>query len=952
MLIKFSMKRISILLLFFSLILFQAHAQKGTLRGQVTDAKTQETLIGVTVALLNPADASIVTGAITDFDGNYNIMADPGSYLLRFSFVSYDTAFREIGLTAGATIENNIELGEANISLAGFTVTAKINRSSENVLLMDQKKATGITQSVGAKELSRKGAGDAAAGVKKVAGVSMMGSKQLFVRGLGDRYNAAQLNGLPIASPDPSKKIIKLDIFQSDVIKYLKVHKAYSVRNYADYTGALIDINTLDYPEDPFMAFGLGAKYNTNSTGKDFMRIDAKGMRFFGFDVNERKDLTPKEYWIADKLTQKIGPNFNYASYGFTDNAAMPALDFGISGGKLFQLNEKRKLGAMFNISFNNDYEYHPDVLDIQVNKQNIKDGNFVSQKYSYNSYFTSLASLTYEHNDKNTIKYNFLYLNNGQDAYTDKTGTRPDWASGEKTAVIRNAQYINYRLLTNQLGGKHKIGKQMEIDWNGSFQIVDYNVPDRREVVYINQRTDTPDKYVYMTLNNGNDTKRIIVEQNSDEINLSLNFKYKLDEEGKKGEIVVGGQGRQTTVDYRSYYYGYKFNTMAGNVTGLVDLDNPDAYFTTEDQVSGDDYYYLDRIVNNSKDNMGYDGKSHVYGAYADFVYNFNEKFSLNAGLRVEASKMSVTPDMDVVDGDEIALEYDNLDLFPAANLKYAINEDMNLRFAGSRTVTRPSFFEKSPADIVPEQGSRKTIGNPFTKDSTASDGSYLENSYSNNIEIKWEWYPNIGELISLGAYGKIIDQPIERVSKLKGGTDITYTYQNFPDQGTAAGIEFEARKKFGNIFTGLNAALIYTNVKIPENYNELNDERQLQGASPYLINADIGYEFKYGVDDKHRTYTALVYNVYGKRIYSVGISGVGNQYQMPFNSLDLIIKNKINDKLSIDLSVKNLLDSKYTIKQDVYENNDMPDEITNNVIVYEYKKGLTFGISLKYSL
>ena len=937
------MRKITILVLLFIFSITGLYAQKGTLSGQVRDAKTNETLIGVTVALLSrDHPTTIVTGAITDFDGNYRIMVEEGSYLMRFTFVSYDSVMRFVDVQAGQNLMNNIELTPASISLGTFTVKAKINRSSENVLLMDQKKAAGITQNIGSKELSRKGASDVASGVKKVAGVSMMGSKQLFVRGLGDRYNAAQLNGLPIISPDPTKKIIKLDIFQSDVVKYLSVHKAYSVRNYADYTGALIDIITLDYPEDPFLAFSIGSKYNTNSTGKDFTRIDAEGLRFFGFDVKERQKLTPKKYWIAKKRTQIIEPDFNYASYAYTRDAALPAIDFGVSGGKLFQLNEKRKIGLMFNLSFNNEYETHPDIIQLQVNKQNIKDGDFVAQKYSYNTYFTALANATYEHNKNNSIKYNLLYLNNGEDSYNEKTGTRPDWQSGEKIAIIRNAQYINYRLLSNQVQGHHKFAKKFEADWLAGLMNVDYNVPDRREIVYINETSEDDHTWVYMTLNNGNDTKRVLVEQNSNEINLSLNFKYKFDEEAKKGSVQMGTEARQTKLDYRSYYYGYVFETQSGNLSLPVDIDHPDEYFTSE---------YLKKVRNNSSDNMGYDGNSSIFAAYADVIYNINEKISMNVGLRLESSKMGVTPDMNVDDGDEIEKEYSNLDFFPAANIKYALNEDMNLRLAASRTVTRPSFYEKSPAYIIPEQGSRQITGNPYTKDDPADDGSYLENSYSSNLEIKWEWFPALGELIAFGAYGKIIDEPIERVSKLKGGTDITYTFQNFPETGIAAGLEFEIRKKFRHLYTGLNAAYIYTHVRVPESYNELNSERQLQGASPYLINADIGYEFIYGLDNKHRTYAAIVYNVTGKRIYSVGISGAGNQYQMPVQSLDFILKNKINNSFSIDLSVKNLLNAKYTIKQDVYENQEMPDEITNKVVVNQFQKGLSIGLSLKYS-
>ena len=471
----------------------------------------------------------------------------------------------------------------------------------------------------------------------------------------------------------------------------------------------------------------------------------------------------------------------------------------------------------------------------------------------------------------------------------------------------------------------------------------VNYNVPDRREVVYINPTSEDDNSWVYMTLNNGNDSKRVVVEQGNEEIVYKIKLSYQLGHEGDKGQISIGSTGKITQLHYRSYYYGYIFETQTGNLTLAVDIDNPDDYFTPD---------YLKKIRNNSSDAMGYDGGSFVYAAYTDLLFHFNSKLTLNAGLRVESSLMSVTPDMNINDGDEVVSSYSNIDLFPAIIFKYSINDHMNLRLAESRTVIRPSFYEKSPAFIIPEQGNRQIVGNPYTKENPSSDSSYLENAYSNNVEIKWEWFPNLGELISIGAYGKIIEEPIERVSKLKGGTDITYTYQNFKEKGYAAGLELVLRKKFNHLFTGFNAAYIYTMVIIPDSYNEVETKRQLQGASPYLINADLGYEFIYGNIGQHRTYISLIYNVYGKRIYSVGISGAGNQYQMPVNSLDFILRNRINDHLSIDLSIKNIFNAKHTIKQDVYENAEHSTQVTNKVVVYEYTSGINIGVCLKYTL
>ena len=172
-----------------------------------------------------------------------------------------------------------------------------------------------------------------------------------------------------------------------------------------------------------------------------------------------------------------------------------------------------------------------------------------------------------------------------------------------------------------------------------------------------------------------------------------------------------------------------------------------------------------------------------------------------VNAGLRVEYSLMELISNTNKIDNDEQLYSFSNFDLFPSLNLKYSHSEKANFRLALSRTVTRPSFYEKTPVRMIPEAGKKQIRGNPYTKENPNADGTYLVNSYSYNIDLKYELFPQTGEIISFGVYYKHIADPIERVSMLMGGSDIIYTYRNFIDNATAAGAEFEIKKQFGII-------------------------------------------------------------------------------------------------------------------------------------------------------
>ena len=915
----------------FALIIFSISVGAQTVvRGIVKEVQEEKE---VPLPFANVYLEGTTIGTTTNFDGYYELNVEPGSYTLSISFIGYEKVSRAITADGETPIEVNATLqAGTGQKLQEVKVAGKANRESENMLMLEQKKAVVAVEAIGAKEMSRKAVSNVASGVKKVTGVSMMGSKQLFVRGLGDRYNSAELNGLPVTSPDPTKKVVKLDMFQADIVKLLEVSKVFNAKNYADYTGALINIETKDYPSEPFLSISIGGQYNSNSTGKPFYMINSNGNKFFGFDVNTRRKLTPDTYLGVNRL-MNIGEDFHPASFGFTNNNANPNSNFSIKGGKLFDLNESSKIGVLASVSFDNEYQYQPDVIDLNIsNKQGNIDGNYVSQEYSYNTYFTSLLSLSFVNGDRNNITYNMIYLNNGEDGFKEKKGLSPDWGE-EDTALIRNAEYIKYRLLSNQLRGKHKLNDKLSVNWNGSLMNVMYDVPDRREVVY-QQNSDF--SWTYFALNNGNDTKRVILQQNSIEYNGTASLDYALNND--KGTLSLGAFYRSKNQTYNSYLFGYLFN-QSNLENYLVDISNPDAYLGTE---------IFNRVKSNTNDGMGYNGSLDIYSGFVDFVYNLN-RLTVNAGLRTEYSSMEIISNTNKINNNETSYMFDNLDLFPVLNLKYSINDKSNMRFALGRTVTRPSFYEKSPAQLIPELGERLTVGNPGTKDNPTAYG-YLENSYSNNIDIKYELFPQRNELVSISAYYKNIIEPIEQKLASTGGTDFIKTFVNTPGNASAAGVELELKKRFNNVFAGVNAAYIYTNIKIPDSFDELTKERPLQGASPYIINADLGYNLRYGKDKTNITYFGLVFNSFGERLYAVASDGIGNQYEKPFNALDFVLKNSINQKLEINFTVKNILNSTVQYKQDIYADLSHPDLKTGQVVVNEYKRGITASLGISY--
>ena len=725
----------------------QMFGQTG-IRGKITDEKTGESLIGATVVI-----TGTTRGTITDIDGNYTLNLDPGTYSLAAQYVSYEN--QEVNgvvveITGYTTL--NFELSEAVTEIESVEIVAKANRESENLLMIEQKKANLQIEAIGADELSRKGAGDVAAGIKKMTGVSMSGSRNLFVRGLGDRYNAVMLNGMPLISPDPLRKIIKLDIFPTDIVKVLEVNKVLSSRNFADYTGALINIETKDYPEKGFLRISTGLKYSANSTFKNYSGIESNGLGYFGLDVGKRLELTPEKYLELNRLMQ-IGEDFNYGSFNYYTNKAKPNIDIGISGGSLYNLSDNKKIGVMFGTSFSNEASVYKNVIDINTNRQNNQKARFFNDEYNYSSLLSGIANISYLNGTKDIIKYNLMVFNNGDDVFKIKNGKDEDWGEGNYQSRI--SMYSNYRLINNQLIGEHSLNETSNINWKLGYGYSQYTVPDRREIIF---RVDSEPKE-FLTLNPGNDTKRVIVKQNANTISGGINYLRKT--LNKKGELLLGTDALLGKIDYDSYMFGYVFQSLQQIKNANISISDIDPYLS--------DPNVLREVKSNSNDNMGYLGQKGIYAGFLDFTYYFNSKVTMNVGLRGEYSIMDIRSlTLNLENSNEKDYIFSNFDLFPALNLKYQLTDNSNLRFASSRTVTRPSFFEKTPAQLIPEPGHYTTAGTPMTKGEASNNEPYLENSYSINADLKYEMFPKSGEIISFTFYGKQIKEPIESVSIL----------------------------------------------------------------------------------------------------------------------------------------------------------------------------------------
>lgn len=880
------------------LVLSTMTAMAGNIKGTVLDKQTKEPLTGATIQITGTA-----LGVVADIDGNYTLNVNDGTYTITVRYIGYkDILLNSIKVKAETLL--NFEMESDAQALGEVSVVAKKNLEGERALQMERQKATLAIENLGAKEMSIKGISNVEEGVKKITGISIASAGQLIVRGLGDRYSTTTLNGLPIASPNPDNKLIPLDIFPASTVQNITVSKVYDASAFADYSGAHIDISTKENVGSDFLSinFNAGGKFNT--LGKDFYRMDRDGSLFKTPSLDQKlidMSLTDfEEYARHNRL-------FN-TSFQVSKKTALPEFGGNIGFGKRFTLggNEVSVLGS---IGVSNDLQTmdNASIRTLEATGNTLNEFNYDS--YSNELKIAALGNLGYSFRTSDHIGYTFFYARNAIDTYMRREGV--DYEDHHLIGS-NNVTHI-YSLQNHQVNGKHYFGKQWDLNWSGSYSKTSSDEPDRRQVMFIRE-----DDQIKLFKLNRQETMRYFGSLNEDEWVGDLTASYRF---GDNNKLQAGFTYKDKNRDYMGTRFYYNLNKLNPTITDIYDTDS---FLNMENVENGS--ITIDR-KKQPKDS--YTAGNSIYAGYIATEYYPVAPLLVNLGVRYEISKQWV--DYYTDGGKAERSELNKNDLFPSLNMKYQMNEKNSLRFAFSRTVTRPSFIEMAPFLYQESYGSAQIRGN-----------ADLQNGYNYNIDLRYELFEKNGDMLSITAYYKHLKAPIERVQTLSGGSAV-HSFRN-ADNGMATGVEIEFRKEIvKDLRFGVNGSYMYTNVKLPEGGAYTNSQRALQGASPYLANADLTYSPAFSND--RQLSVALLYNLQGPRIHSVGISGLGDIKQQPVHTLNFTGSYRFNRRFAVKLQVNDLLNQDILFKQEVPTTGD-------KVEVERFRKGTGFEVGFSYDL
>ncbi|MFD1292816.1 TonB-dependent receptor domain-containing protein [Lutibacter holmesii] len=923
---------------------------KGSISGTVFDKEFDN----APLPFANVFIKGTTTGTTTEFEGTYSLQVAPGTYTLVFSFIGYETIeVPNILVKEGENVVVNKTMNASQgVSLNEIQISGSTKKESETALLTDQKKAVEIKQSIGADELSRKGVSDAATAITKISGISKEGSSNVYVRGLGDRYLNTSLNGLTMPSNDINKKNIDLDLFSSDVIQNVAVSKAYAANFYGDFAAGNVNITSKEYTGDGFFEATVETGVNTNAISENFVKNSGTG--FFGF--YGRYDHNP----YAVVLSHGPDPIDGYTPV----NSKISA-----SGGKSFDVGENGRFSFFLTGSFQNEYSF---LQGTEADYTNVLKKSYPNVDiYNYQTTTNIMGNFIYKINDNHKISYNSMFINSGKDEvgyYGVKgLGTNRDAQLDTDAGFYQmNVQFNQNLVFVNQLLGTHKINDDKIIfDWGLGYNNLFAHEPDRKRMSleqYYNYLDNDPSTQTSFYTNNSFDNQRYFEKIIDEEFNGRFNAKILFSE---AFTLNIGASDRYKKRDFENIRYGYK------NIDDslIVDPTNFDAIFNYENWVNGlyetdvfnpiypegEGVFHIGPTNNPGLPENTYNAELSVVSGYASAEINLGEKWLFVPAIRTEWFNQKIEYDViNLINNPGVAEVTENLYL-PSINVKYALNDDMNLRFSYSNTVSFPEFKEMAP--YVYEGVTQRIGGNPdlLGHQEGVNYVNVKDIAYSNihNLDLKYEWFMSRSEIISLGVFAKEINDPVNLVV----ANDATGTQRFFRtgDKASIYGVELEIKKDVlknaqddTTLSTGFNISYMHTEQdlysSIQGNYSTAfnRESDQLQGASPLLINADLNYSPNFG--EKVKPTMNLVYSYFSDRIYALGSGQLGNKIEQGFSSLDFIWKNEFGEHFELNFRAKNLLNPNVNIIRETRNNQE--------VVLESYKYGMNFGLQLKYKL
>jgi len=920
------------LVISFLFISVLATAQSIRLSGRVLNQKN-EPIPGATISV-----QGIDRALAADVEGRFVLSLEAGKkYAITVSSAGYNTKIVE-DVEVAVNGDNNITIVLENKTLEQVVVRSSVRRESTAALINFQKNNTSLSSGLAADFIRRTPDKNTGEVLRRVSGASIQDNKFVVVRGLSDRYNSAMINGAQLPSSEPDKKAFSFDVIPSSLIDNIIINKTATPDLTGEFAGGLVQIQTKDIPTSNQLILGVSLGFNTQSAFKDFISNERGGNDWLGFSDNRSLPSSyPKKYLDFNRLSTDdqlaVAKSFRDDVYRETQSTALPIQQYNITWANAVKGKNGGAFGTIIGVTYRNSkllYDATKELFEKGANGQQFFDYNDRQNKYTTS--WGAVANIAWS-KKKHKIAFKNLFNQLFDDNYYTRTGINTE---NLQDVSLRSSVLNQRSLLSSQLEGTHQIKLgNIKLAWNLNYAFNNKQQPDLRVQTY-GRSIGTNDPFAINL--RGNNTNRFFsdLKDHTFGYNASAAIPFKL---GKQTQSVkIGGASTIRLRDFRAIILGYKEPTDQS----LLTLPYDQIFLA---QNFGPNGYQLSTDLQNPQDK--YYGISALSAGYIMFDNKIGTDWRLVWGTRVENFEQFLKSNQTGTEKAQV-INTDKLDILPSANLTYSPNARTNVRAAVSRTVARPEFREIAPFTFFDFEQIASTAGTPNLKRSSII-----------NADLRYEWYPQAGELVSVGAFYKDFKDPIElRLNSASVATRRQYQFQN-AEKAQLYGAEVEFRKNLSflsqkaawleRLYFNGNASVIFSEVtlgNVDASGNKLpSTQRPLQGQSPYLINAGFQYDGKKG------TNISLLYNRIGQRLSLVGNDDFGDIYEKPRDLVDFQISQRVlNRKGELRLTISDIFNQAFV----TYENRN--DKKTYNSgtdrVFSSFTPGTTISIGFTYNL
>ncbi|HEY4650148.1 MAG TPA: TonB-dependent receptor [Pontibacter sp.] len=912
-----------------------AAAQHGTLTGRVTDKATGEGVIGAIVFVKGTSK-----GTSTDYEGNYSLALEPGTHTITISFLSYKPS-ENTGITIkpGQKSTLNVALEDNSTQLNVVEVVATRQTNTEMALIQDLKQSEIVVSGVSGEQIAKSLDRDAAAVVRRIPGVTVMNDKYVMIRGLSERYNTVLLNDALAPSTETDSRAFSFDILPTSMLDRILVYKSGAPELPGEFGGGVIKVYTKNQANENTTSFGITGGYRNGTTFSSICTQNASSSDFLGFDNGKRalpaslpthlSNATGEQLATAAK---QLGNDWEIGNKNASPDLR---LSFGLTRRFFIGNTEANNLTALsysntYQQTEANRYRYYYNVLEQKTNELEYA---YKDVESSQNVRVGVISNWAFRLKNNTKIEFRNLFNQLGKSEVIARTG----FENGKDEDVRNFAQrYESRTVYSGQLQGTH------DTDHTTYTWTAGYNYTNRNEPSYKRIRSQR-------AKNTGNEFKWVIPRA-------ATTFDAgRFDSEMFENTVLAAGQaerrfaGKDTTSEsqpkLRAGFYAENKNRSfdarwMSYVRANASLFNDDLLTLPLEQLfrpenMGSDGFSLAEGTNPTDQ---YDAGNLLLAGYAGGNLPVSSKLNLSGGVRVEYNRQRISTAL--YGSGKIEVSNPITNVLPSLNAVYHLTDRSLLRSGYSVSVNRPEFRELAPFTYYDFQLNAEIQGN---KD--------LTTATIHNADLRYEFYPNPTELLSVGVFYKYFRNPIEIYSQGTSGNPI---YQ--PKNASSAqsyGIEAEIRKSFlnlsdynfiQNLSLVVNASLIASEVDLGAESEGQERNRAMYGQSPYIVNAGLYYQ-----DDARDLQVNLLYNVIGKRIFTVGDDMTPTVYEMPRNVLDLSVTKGIGKHLELKAGIQDILNQKINLMQDSNRDakiNSQDDNFTN------YKRGsyTTLGINYKF--